>query len=341
MNRPRFPVDNEVEDPCRPPGEFWGPVRVKRHGVLLDAAPFSLADGTAQRPRRCPVCCTREVTGVGVVYGWPIFECGSCGVGFVWPQPKDNLLRAYYGPRYWDCYMGDSRPLYQRAAVREHILRRQAQLVARLLGGNTAARILDVGAGDGSMLRVLHDMGWNRALGLDMDEENVRRAQSLLGVPVVCGDFLSYEEAGWDAITFWAVIEHLTDPLAVVRHAVSLLSDGGLVVIMTGSNCSLAARVQRCFDMWMYPPEHLFFFGPRSLRVLLQRSGLSDVKCRLGYQNAAKEWMLLFLRLCHSLKVRLSPQRPNWRSTHSDLLVAYGRRRSPSGPGAGRLDAGC
>lgn len=330
MNRARLPQPNELHDDHRPPLEYWGPIPLHDDaGTLRDIAEPSL---TAERPDCCAICSSRLVHPVAVVYGYPLFHCEECDVGFVWPQPSDDVLQKYYGPQYWSTYMNDTSTLYERQPVCDQIFRRQAQYFDRLMGRRKDARILDVGAGDGTMLKLLQDYEYQNAQGIDLDAENCQRAKERLGVNVQHADFLKYQESGWDAITMWAVIEHLKSPRQYVEHAFQLLKPGGVLVMMTGDNDSACAKLQGCFDMWLYPPEHLFFFGRLSLWHLLRSAGFRYVFVRAGYQSWLKEQLLTAQRLIDSFcRLLKSSTRPRWRSTASNLLVVWGRKEEPAG----------
>lgn len=327
MNVSSLPAPNVSDDPLRPDERFWGPVRSSSNGDLLDVTAFTLPDGAAP-PHTCPVCADPGSKGVAVVYGYPVFECTGCGVGFVWPQPDAELLSEYYRRSYWDSYLGDSKPVYDRDDIREHILRPQLKLATRLLAGRSKARILDVGAGDGSMLRVFRDAGFNDSSGIEFSADVAEHARRVSGVDVAAvPNFSEFDQDGWDLITLWAVIEHLRDPAEYVAHARRLLKPGGWFLLMTGDNSSLFARFQGCFDMWMYPPEHLFFFDKRSLKTLMSRGGFKRNFVRLGFQHPLKEFALWGLRLSGAMRNQLDPRiRPHWRSTHSNLLAAGGKK---------------
>jgi hypothetical protein len=112
-----------------------------------------------------------------------------------------------------------------------------------------------------------------------------------------------------------------------VKQAHRLLKPGGLLVMMTGDNASACAWVQRCFDMWLYPPEHLFFFGRTSLKTMYRTAGFSAVRCRVSFQSWWKERVLTLKRLADSARRMLrTSTRPTWRSTASNLLVVWGTK---------------
>jgi len=192
------------------------------------------------------------------------------------------------------------------------------------MNGRREARVLDIGAGDGTMLRLLTDIGYRNVYGVDLDENNARRARERLNVNVEACDFLNFNEKGWDAITLWAVVEHLKDPVSYLRHASTLINPGGIFILMTGDNSSAQAWIQGALDMWVYPPEHLFYFTRKSLRLLFQKAGYSDFKCQLQFQPLWKESILWGTRIYEAVKTRLNPKARCWRSVNSNLLVAWG-----------------
>jgi SAM-dependent methyltransferase len=312
-----------MADEHRPPNEFWGPVRRQEGDEYLD---FDLIpDENQARPKKCLICSNQTLLFVANVYGWPIFECVRCGLGFVWPQPSSEFLAQFYGPSYWSNYLGSTEPLYSRPDM-VGTWKRSSECLDRILGGNRKARVLDVGAGDGTILRFLADRGYQNLLGLDLDKDNARRATEKMGVPVVSHDFLEFKESEWNAIVLWAVIEHLKAPLDFLRHARSLLAPGGICIVMTGDNSSAHAWVEGTMDYWVYPPEHLFFFTASSIRWMFREAGFERFRSRLQLQPLWKESLLWLHRFCRAVGVRIRSRNPFYRSIYSNLLVAWGQK---------------
>ncbi|MGA3323493.1 MAG: class I SAM-dependent methyltransferase [Terriglobia bacterium] len=325
MNRLRnkYRANPPTADEHRPRIEFWGPVRGQSGDDLLDLdfAP----DEKQPRPEHCPICMHRALLFVANVYGWPIYECRQCEGGFVWPQPSSELLDRLYGPDFWSNYLGSEQPLYCRPES-VHASKRGFECLDRILQHNHKLRILDVGAGDGTMLRYLADAGYHNTLGIELDKQNARRAQDKLGVPVVSVDFLTFQESGWDTIMLWATVEHLRDPVSFLGHARDLLAPGGLFIVMTGDNSSFHAWFEGAMDYWVYPPNHLFYFTVSSLRWLFRNARFERFRWRLQFQPRWKESILWAHRLFRSARVRLSSKNRFWRSTQTNLLVAWGQK---------------
>ncbi len=126
--------------------------------------------------------------------------------------------------------------------------------------------MLDVGAGDGSLLRALRRRG-REAVGLE-------RASG--GEGVLDRDIAEFHDrpGEWAAVVFWHSLEHLPDPAAALDQAVALLSPGGVLAIAVPNLGSWQAR---CFGArWLHLdlPRHLVHLTTPALRTGLRRRGL-------------------------------------------------------------------
>lgn len=139
-------------------------------------------------------------------------------------------------------------------------------------------RLLDVGSGNGSFIARMRDGGWE-VLGLEPDPVPARRAQELLGVPVVVGtdvDALARDGQSFDAITLGHVIEHVPEPVEMLRSCRALLKPGGRLVVVTPNVTSLGHRLFRRSWRGLEPPRHLHLFSTRTLVEVARRAGLRE-----------------------------------------------------------------
>jgi 2-polyprenyl-3-methyl-5-hydroxy-6-metoxy-1,4-benzoquinol methylase len=82
-----------------------------------------------------------------------------------------------------------------------------------------------------------------------------------------------------DVIVLLDVIEHLPDPQSTLSFCRQHLNPGGVIVITTGNFAALYARVAGARWRLMTPPQHLWFFTPKSLKRLSHSLGLSLEAC--------------------------------------------------------------
>ena len=88
-------------------------------------------------------------------------------------------------------------------------------------------------------------------------------------------DSRNYRPGWFDYVTLDQVVEHLVDPIAVLRDIRTVLRDDGRIVLATPNAASVCARVfGRTWINW-HAPYHLHVFSPHSLREAATRAGLA------------------------------------------------------------------
>jgi SAM-dependent methyltransferase len=184
--------------------------------------------------------------------------CPRCGAATTDPWPTHEELERAYGTWY--------RPASGRrfGLFGDVLLRRtRGMLAARLDEIAPPGRVLDVGAGDGTLLDALAGRG-REGLGLERD---VRR-------PDIRDQSVEEIDGAWAAIVFWHSLEHLPRPGAAVEAAARLLAPRGVVVIAVPNTASLQARAFG--DRWLALdlPRHLVHLSQRSLVDRLEGLGL-------------------------------------------------------------------
>jgi len=200
--------------------------------------------------------------------------CPRCGSQTTDPAPDAAELEAAYGDWY--------RPA--DGAKRYHLGgdaflgRSRALLAGRLDAAAPPGPILDVGAGDGSLLDALTARG-RRVTGL---ERGAMRADFVdLPIEDIEGD------DSWAAVVFWHSLEHLPHPREAIRQAARLLVPGGVVVVAVPNVDSIQARLFG--DRWLHLdlPRHLVHLRTASLREGLERDGFTvgEVSNLRGGQN--------------------------------------------------------
>lgn len=115
--------------------------------------------------------------------------------------------------------------------------RKRVDFIAAVLQGSLPAnaRILDVGCGNGVISRHLGRLGF-QVLGIDVSDKTIEKARAVTSLPNVTFQTKSAEELvasgqRYDAVICSEVLEHLTDPGALLKVLyASLKEDGKLIV---------------------------------------------------------------------------------------------------------------
>jgi 2-polyprenyl-3-methyl-5-hydroxy-6-metoxy-1,4-benzoquinol methylase len=138
-------------------------------------------------------------------------------------------------------------------------------------------RLLDVGFGNGAFLKIASEMGWN-AEGIDFDPKAVEVARAR-GLNVRCASAAELSERAeqYDVITISHVIEHVYNPVNLLRDLYRLLKPDGQLWLDTPNLSGLGA--QRFGRNWeaLDPPRHLTLFTPTSLRMTMEEVGFKKI----------------------------------------------------------------
>jgi 2-polyprenyl-3-methyl-5-hydroxy-6-metoxy-1,4-benzoquinol methylase len=141
-------------------------------------------------------------------------------------------------------------------------------------------KVLDFGCSYGTFLSILKErMGDGVEIhGVDVDPEVCAKASERLGnATIYCNnlgiDKLAVPQDYFDVITLLDTIEHLDDPRLYLQRLVKYANNTGFLLLSTPNIESFNARLYH--DHWILhtPPLHTYYFGPRSIRILLQQTG--------------------------------------------------------------------
>ncbi|OGF47678.1 MAG: hypothetical protein A2452_03345 [Candidatus Firestonebacteria bacterium RIFOXYC2_FULL_39_67] len=229
----------------------------------------------------CNLCKHNEIKNILRVKEYYLFssrifdigKCCYCGLVFIYPPLSNEELSKYYPDRFYEVPPEDK--LTKIMSIFPG--RDKISIVEKT---KKKGKILDIGCARGGFLEILKNRGWE-AYGVDISTAACKYAKEKLGENnVFNGDITSLEltENYFDVITMWHVIEHATDPLAVLKEVYKLLGPGGSVII----NCPNYNSWQRVIfkNNWfaLCAPQHLFHFTPVTLYMMLKQAGFSVIK---------------------------------------------------------------
>src|SRR5207244_3077368 len=110
------------------------------------------------------------------------------------------------------------------------------------------------------------ELGWY-VTGLDFSPRMVRHVRDRLGLPAIEGTLPhpALAPGSFEAITMSQSLEHVHDPLQVLRAAHDLLTPGGKVVVAVPNIGSLPFRWFGAAWFGLDVPRHLIHFEPLTL----------------------------------------------------------------------------
>jgi len=214
-------------------------------------------------------------------------KCQQCETLVVERMPARDIARVtdeqrdLYGREYW--FSHQERDL----GAPNIVARARADLPERCLHWLYTvlkyklppARILELGSSHGGFVALLNQAGF-AATGLEISPWVVAFAGQTFDVPILQGpvEEQAIEARSLDLIVLMDVLEHLADPARTIRHCLTLLKEGGLLLVQTprlpeGTTYQdLVVRHDRFLEL-LQPGEHLYLFSQRSVREFFHRLG--------------------------------------------------------------------
>jgi 2-polyprenyl-3-methyl-5-hydroxy-6-metoxy-1,4-benzoquinol methylase len=207
-----------------------------------------------------------------------VMRCGRCDLVYLKQRPALAELDRIYPSTYHAFQFNEAEFGFVHKVRRRLEARR---LLAACEGLAADARIVDVGCGDGFHLALLRDFGkpgW-RLEGIDASQRAVEaagRAGLLVHHGVV--EEVKLADGSYDLALLIATIEHVAEPVAVLRAVKQLLKVGGRAVIVT-DNCDtldFALTRKRVWGGYHFP-RHWNLFNRKSLRLLAEAAEMEVV----------------------------------------------------------------
>jgi SAM-dependent methyltransferase len=223
----------------------------------------------------CQACGTRDYAFQFNKAGFDYVLCNVCSTLFVNPRPNSELLAKFYvespSTSFWvnDFF----KPVAE--ARREKIFRPRAEYLARKYGAGPEWIIGDIGSGFGLFLEELSKIwGASTLIAIEPSKEMSEICRSKAFEVLPC----AFEEVeGWnekfDLLTSFELFEHVFEPHTFLEKAWELLRPEGRLFLTTLNGKGFDIQVLWEKSKSVAPPHHLNFFNPRSIGLLLEKTG--------------------------------------------------------------------
>ena len=222
-------------------------------------------------------------------------RCGACSH---WFGRTELDLSALYDHAYVDSTYGGRDGMRrrfdfvmslppERSDNRQRVARVRQFAIGRGVSESARPTLLDIGAGLGVFPAVMAAAGWD-VTATEPDPRTVEHLEQVAGVRAIAVDLLTWSgpvgAAGYDAVTFNKVLEHVEDPVMLLAAAARLMAPGGFVYVEVPDVAAADAGPGR-EEFFL---EHLHVFSPASVVMLGERSGLRVVECERLRESSGK-----------------------------------------------------
>jgi SAM-dependent methyltransferase len=270
-------------------------VSVREHPHIIGMRQVTIPTSEWHEYTTCPLC--NESSGLcdagsveGTLLATVLSLCSHCSYGFLRRRPKESWYDTFYADE-WDehgrKYIADSTPHI-------HPISKVYDFCAQILP--SGLRVLDIGAGFGGVILAFREHGFEVCA-----IEPSRHRQELIRdhLSMQCwGSFNDIPPSlSLDMVCMNHVLEHVQDPVAMVRVIHQRLPTGGFFYI------AVPDFWQEYFPQSLHFVPHVSLFTLRSLELLLMRQGFRILKSHIGREIqilAVKSSEAAISSLCNS-----------------------------------------
>lgn len=223
----------------------------------------------------CGTSQTRSVARKGQ-FGWDTYVsiCTNCGLVYLDPRWTKADYNQFYATEYDQYYRFDE----SQASEKE---RRKAVAVWKRLVRHTPAAFksaLDIGCGLGYCLQYIQEQAPGLAIaGIEPSDSCADHFVHQIGGELVARDVeQDWQEANrerFDLVIFRHVLEHLLDPVAVLRKVSQSMAPGGVLYIAVPDMFHPDGSL---FDFW-FRCVHTYYYSKVTLSRIARRAGLQPI----------------------------------------------------------------
>lgn len=235
---------------------------------------------------RCPSCKISQTKFLEKVGNYKIYHCPNCELDF--PNPMESPSREWYEKTLVD----------KTAMIRPQVWGKwQKQIYNFFIEKEKLGRtLLDIGSGDGVFLNMARGKGYqvagiefNRILALEA-EQNFK----LKIYPMSLENFhKQFPRETFDAITFFEVLEHMSNPDQFISTVKNHLNPNGYIALSV-PNRDRSRLSSKRYPTWDFPPHHFTWWSANALKYFLTMRGfqiieLKELKRKLQKRDAVVE----------------------------------------------------
>ena len=210
-----------------------------------------------------------------VNYEYTLYQCKTCDCRFFDINEYDVDIENIY-----EEYSAKHNKTVARFQFKKNFYwAKQAQRIEKILGRKVSS-VLDIGCRTGDFLMHFPDSVNREGVELSKNSAEIAKSRGL----VVYQDFvenINFDNQQYNAVTCYALLEHLLEPLKFLDKLSNIVSPEGVLVIMIPTH--------ECFKLWMIdtftsirwhmysPPQHLNFFSKQFLDRCLAKKNFKLV----------------------------------------------------------------
>lgn len=209
-----------------------------------------------------------------------LMQCSSCGFIFRSDIPEidtASLITDIYNTEW--IAMRDK---HAASTYSDHAL---FNLMLLEMFSPDKGELLEIGSGTGEFVHAAGNGGW-RAVGIEPSQMSRAYAKYKYGVDLVNDGWVNNPDDDsaetpdtprYDAVVFWHVLEHISNPITFLKDVRKLLKAHGKIYFSIPNSHSLINEIHGPQSPLFSEPDHLYHYTASHVHELLSRAGYNII----------------------------------------------------------------
>jgi len=216
---------------------------------------------------QCPLCKEEDHETFANINDWMTIEnCNNCNYAYASHFP--NVIKDVY-----DCddQLDNAVEVYH--STREYRKNRFGiERVGIIKEFHKSGDILDIGCGTGWFLEVARAEGFN-VTGQELSPQLAEFTHNNFEIPTYSCPVSEITDS-FDVITMFDLIEHVQDPMQLLKDCKNRLNPNGIILAFTPNFDSYGITEMKEYSSLISPPGHLHYFTQDSINKICELSGM-------------------------------------------------------------------
>lgn len=211
------------------------------------------------------ISCGKKLILLGRNRERKIFKCSNCGLGITDDVKFVEQYQAYHRDHVY----------YNEEKQFANIFRKRINIISHFA---THGKALEIGSSTGLFLSLLKKKGWE-VLGIEPSKISSQIASdSNIPTLVTTFELSRLPPNSFDLVILSHVLEHMEDPVAVLKKINKVLRKDGVIFIDVPNFGGIVAQIKGPVWEYILPDEHKWHFTEVALNGLLAKTGFVIVQ---------------------------------------------------------------
>ncbi|MCK4554848.1 class I SAM-dependent methyltransferase [Candidatus Parcubacteria bacterium] len=225
----------------------------------------------------CPLCDCSSYKAIFIKNGFDFVRCDKCTFVYVNPRMREKEVVKFYNSEA----PSNARALDFLSSPKQQEIDKEMyiELLNKIKNKVPQGKILDVGSSFGLFLKTAKDLGY-KVHGLELNEAAANYGKEKYGItiePKLLED-CDFNDNTFDIVTMFGVIEHLFNPVEIVKEARRILKPGGLFIGRCPNVQGFVYMVLHELGRTFTGRVHLSYFSEKTLKYLFNKVGFRNVE---------------------------------------------------------------